>query len=149
MLDADRVIELLGLEPLPEEGGMWSQTWRTEQGSAIFYLLRRGTVSALHRLDGDEIYHFYAGDPASMLLLHPSGRIEQPILGTDLEQGHRPQLVVPAGVWQGSETTGDWTLLGTTMAPPFRWEGFELGDRYRLLAAYPEAAERIHRLTRA
>lgn len=147
-LSADRVIELLGLEPLPQEGGMWAQTWRSPHGTAIYALLRPGDFSALHRLDGVEVYHFHAGAPLRMLLLHPDGQVTEPVLGVDLEGGQRPQLVVPDGVWQGSETTGEWTLFGTTMAPPFSWEGFELGDREQLAALYPQVAERIRRLTR-
>ncbi len=147
-LSSDRVIELLGLEPLPHEGGMWAQTWRSPHGTAIYALLRPGDFSALHRLDGVEVYQFHAGAPLRMLLLHPDGQVAEPVLGVDLERGQRPQVVVPARVWQGSETTGEWTLFGTTMAPPFSWEGFELGDREQLAALYPQVAERIRRLTR-
>lgn len=147
-LSAERIIEVLGLEPLPREGGMWAQTWRSPHGTAICALVRPGDFSALHRLEGVEVYHFHAGAPLDMLLLHPDGRMEEPRLGVDLDSGQRPQVVVPAGVWQGSETRGDWTLFGTTMAPPFEWDGFELGEREQLTARYPGAARRIERLTR-
>jgi predicted cupin superfamily sugar epimerase len=69
-------------------------------------------------------------------------------MGDDLVAGQRPQVVVPAGVWQGSSTCGEWTLLGTTMAPPYADEGFELGRRDVLVADWPSAAERIAELTR-
>jgi len=147
-LTADAVAGALGLVPLPEEGGRWKQTLLDERSSAIYYLLSQGDFSALHRLDNDEVYHYYAGAPAQMLLLFPDGTSGEPVLGADLLAGQQPQLVVPAGVWQGSSTQGDWTLLGTTMAPPYTDEGFTLGDTSQLISGWPQADERIKQLTR-
>ena len=87
----------LGLEPLPVEGGRWAQSWRTESGSAIYYLLVAPERSAPHRLDRVEVWVHHAGAPAQMLLLHPDGSVERPVLGTDVAAGERPQVVVPAG----------------------------------------------------
>ena len=56
--------------------------------------------------------------------------------------------MVPAGTWQGSRPDGAWSLVGTTMAPPFDWSGFRLGDRAELVARYPAAQARIAELTR-
>lgn len=147
-MDASEVIMRLGLEPLPEEGGMWAQTHIDERSTSIYYLVRPDDFSALHRLTGSEIYHFYGGAPLRMLLLHPAGSVSEPILGMDLAAGQRPQVTVPGGVWQGSSTTGEWTLLGTTMAPGFHPDQFELGNREALIQAYPQAEERIVQLTR-
>jgi uncharacterized protein len=116
----EHVIELLRLEPLPDEGGMFRQHFVDGRSTAIYFLVRRNDFSALHRLSGPEVYHFYSGDPLQMLLLYPGGKVERPILGVDLAYGHRPSLSVPPGVWQGSETTGEWSLVGATMAPGFR-----------------------------
>ena len=139
-MDADEVIRTLGLRPHPEEGGFYRETYRAEQsydpgppfegaraaGTAIFYLLTPDTYSALHRLPGDEIFHFYAGDPVEMLLLHPDGRSEVVVLGSDLRT-MRPQHLVPGGVWQGSRLMagGAWALMGTTMAPGFDFADYE------------------------
>lgn len=147
-LGADEVAELLGLVPLPGEGGRWAQTLLDGDSSAIHYLLTDGDFSAMHRLAGPEVYHHYAGAPAALLLLFPDGSAAEVLMGDDLVAGQRPQVVVPAGVWQGSSTRGEWTLLGTTMAPPYADEGFELGRRDDLVADWPSAAERIAELTR-
>ncbi|PRI12550.1 cupin domain-containing protein [Leucobacter massiliensis] len=146
--EAARWAERLGLEPLEHEGGLFRRMHLDEHSSAIVYLLADPDFSALHVLDAAEVYHWYAGSPLRLLLLHPDGRAEERVLGPDADAGQLPQLVVPAGVMQGSSPQGAWTLLGTTMAPPFRWEGFELGERAALQARYPEAAERIAALTR-
>jgi predicted cupin superfamily sugar epimerase len=148
MTDPAQIARRLGLEPLPTEGGLFRRTVSAAHMSAIYYLLAGDDFSALHVLEATEVYHFYDGDPLRMLLLHPDGRVEQPLLGRDLAAGQQPQLTVPAGVWQGSSPAGEWTLLGTSVSPPFDWAGFRLGDRAELSAAYPSAAARIAELTR-
>ncbi len=102
----------------------------------------------MHKLESVEVYHYYAGAPAKMLLLDSSGKVEEPVLGSDLDSGHRPQIIVEPGVWQGSKTTGEWTLLGTTMAPPYSQEMFQLADREELLKGWPDSKEKIYELTR-
>jgi predicted cupin superfamily sugar epimerase len=143
----DTIISALGLQPLPHEGGLFVETFRDERSSAIYFMLVDPMVSRLHLLNGGEVYHWYAGAPLQMLLLHPNGTVEEPVLGPQVQAGQRPQLRVPAGVWQGSRSAGAWSLVGTTMAPPFDWHGFVLGDADELVAAYPEAADRIRRLS--
>jgi predicted cupin superfamily sugar epimerase len=145
---ADEVISFLALEPLPDEGGMFAQHYADRYSTAIYFLVRMGDFSALHRLSGPEVYHFYAGAPLQMLLLHPEGQVERPVLGSDLAIGQRPSLAVPPGVWQGSRTTGEWSLVGATMSPGFKVEMFDLGNREKLAAAYPDVAPEIDRLTR-
>jgi uncharacterized protein len=168
MLTAERVIALLELQPLPLEGGHFHETYRAGEliereclppryagarphGSAIYYLLRDDTFSALHRLHSDEVYHFYLGQPVELLLLYSDGHGEIFVLGPDLEAGQRMQLVVPHGVWQGSRlrstARGHFALLGTTMAPAYDPADFELGERADLLARYPGHAELIRALT--
>jgi predicted cupin superfamily sugar epimerase len=159
-MDVRHLIERLGLEPHLEEGGYFRETYRSagsfEPGgaydgrrsvsTAIYYLLTPDTCSALHRLPGDEIFHFYLGDPVHMLLLRPDGAVERPILGPDLET-MRVQQVVPGGTWQGSRLApgGAWALLGTTMAPGFEPGDYEAGT-LDLARAYPGAAEEIRAL---
>ncbi|WP_025134479.1 cupin domain-containing protein [Leucobacter sp. PH1c] len=149
---AARWVERLELEPLEHEGGLFRQMHLDEHSSAITYLLADPDFSALHSLASVEVYHWYAGAPLRMLLLHPDGRAEERFLGPDPDSaefpGQLPQLAVPAGVMQGSSSAGEWTLIGTTMAPPFEWNGFALGERAALQERYPAVAERIAELTR-
>jgi predicted cupin superfamily sugar epimerase len=146
--EGERIGALLGLEPLPHEGGLFRRTHIDAHSSAIYYLLLAPDFSAVHRLGATETYHWYAGAPLQLLLMSPSGRVEEPVLGPDVAGGQRPQLVVPAGTWQGSRPGGEWSLVGTTTAPPFDWSHFELGDRSALTASYPTAAAAITTLTR-
>ena len=129
--DADRIVELLGLEPHPE-GGRFAETWRATTtvgtratGTAIYFLLTAEERSHWHRVDAAEIWHHYAGD--SLVLETSDGTaIDRRVLGTDLAAGERPQLVVEPGQWQAARTTGGWTLVGCTVSPGFEFSGFEL-----------------------
>jgi len=166
MLTAEDVKRLLGLEPLEPEGGSFAETYRSREllppgarpphaapralATAIYYLLEPGTFSALHRLRSDEVFHFYLGDPVEMLRLGPGTDGHVLRLGPDLAAGMRPQVVVPAGVWQGSRLAsgGRWALLGTTMTPGFDAADFELGRREELTARWPQHRILIESLTR-
>lgn len=148
MTEPRRIIEELGLRPLPVEGGLWAQSWRDEHCSAIYYLLVAPDFSALHRLAHPEIFVFHAGSPARMLLLRPDGGVDQPVLGNDLAAGQRPQLVVRAGTWQGCATLGAWSLLGTVVVPPYTDDIVQFGRAGALVDRYPGHAAEIRALCR-
>lgn len=113
----------------------------------MYYLLTPETCSALHRLPTDEVFHFYLGDPVEMLQLFPNSTGRLLTLGPELRLGQQPQVLVPAGVWQGSalQPGGTVALLGTTVAPGFDFADYEAGTPY-LARQYPEFAARIERL---
>jgi predicted cupin superfamily sugar epimerase len=157
MLTAEELINALGLQPLPGEGGYYRETYRSTESlgnrslaTAIYYLLTPDMFSALHRLPSDEIFHFYCGDCVSLLQLHPNGNGRIVTLGPDIARDQSPQIVVPAGVWQGSRLVegGQYALLGTTMAPGFDFADYEAGDRAELVRRYPAFRELIEQLTR-
>lgn len=134
MHDPDQIISELGLRPHPE-GGHYAETWRADveaagrpSGTAIYYLLRAGEHSHWHRVDAAEVWHYYAGGPLALSMAAGSGLepAVRHVLGVDLVAGQRPQLVVPAGAWQSAAPLGAWTLVGCTVSPGFRFEGFEL-----------------------
>jgi uncharacterized protein len=166
-MDVEKLKMLLGLQPLAEEGGFYSESYRSGErvaraglpsryagerafGSAIYYLLTPETFSAMHRLASDEIYHFYLGDPVELLLLREDGSGEVITIGSDLDSGMRPQALAPRGVWQGSRLAagGKFALLGTTVAPGFEFADFELGSREALLGEFPAYGDLIRALTR-
>lgn len=146
--EAQLIARKLNLEPLPEEGGLFRQTYQDEFSTAIYYMLIAPDFSALHLLTAVEVYHWYAGDPIQLLLIHPDGTVEEPVLGPDVGAEQVPQFAVAPGIWQGSSGLGTWSLAGTTMAPGFTWEGFTLGERADLIAQFPHVADRITALTR-
>lgn len=169
MLTAEKLIERLGLERLPVEGGYFRQTYQAEEtiprdalparyradkpfSTAIYYLLTSepDSFSALHQLPTEEVYHFYLGDPVELLLLFPDGRSERVILGPDVLDEQQVQYVAPREVWQGSRLVpgGRFALLGTTMAPGFTKSDYRGGDRAELQRRHPKEAALIEKLTR-
>jgi predicted cupin superfamily sugar epimerase len=160
-MTADEIKALLNLSPHPMEGGCFRQTYLCAErvelargprsvGTAIYYLLETGTFSEMHVLDSDEIFHFYLGDPVEMLQLYPDGGSAVFVLGPDLEAGQHVQLVVPAGVWQGTRLIGDgkMALLGCTVTPGFDYADYRSGTAAELIAKWPSQAEPIRALTR-
>lgn len=163
------LIQHFQLVPLPDEGGLFVQTYQSPEmisqtalptryrgdkpfGTAILYLLTDDpdSFSALHQLPTDEVYHFYLGDPVEMLLLFPDQTSQRIVLGPDVLNGQHIQHIVPNGVWQGSYLMpgGAYALLGTTMAPGFDHHDYTPGERQELLQAFPQEAALIRRLTR-
>ncbi len=165
---AEDVKKILGLRPHPREGGWYVRTYESGEfiaasafqdgryaegrrtGTAIYYLLEQGTFSEMHRLRSDEVFHFYAGDAVELLLLKEGEGGRTVVIGNDLLQAQRPQVVVERGVWQGSRLMagGRWALLGCTVCPGFEFEDYETGVRERLCAGWPEFAGEIEALTR-
>jgi uncharacterized protein len=166
-MTANEVKKILGLQPHPREGGWFIQTYAAEEkfpggvfadhrypgprrtSTAIYYLLEPDTFSEMHCLQSDEVFHFYAGDPVEMLQLLPDGSGRTVFLGNDLLAGHRPQVLVERGVWQGSKLVpgGQWALLGCTVSPGFEYEDYESKDRVSLTARWPEFTGLIAALT--
>jgi predicted cupin superfamily sugar epimerase len=161
-MTADEIKTLLNLEPHPVEGGFYRRTYASSHGvgmprgdrpmsTAIYYLLEPGTFSEMHVLASDEIFHFYLGDPVEMLQLHPDGRSALFTLGQDLSAGQHVQLVVPAGVWQGTRLIGEGkvALLGCTVTPGFDFADYRSASYAELAEKWPTEAERIKRVTQS
>ena len=127
------IIARLELRPHPE-GGYYRETFRDArtdaQGraccTAIYFLLARGETSPWHRIDATEIWHYYAGSPLTLRIGHEGCTPHTVRLGPNVAAGERPQAIVPNSAWQSAETTGDWTLVGCTVAPGFEFASFEL-----------------------
>jgi uncharacterized protein len=135
MPSAADIIAQLGLKPHPE-GGHYRESFRDPRidangrslSTAILFLLARGERSHWHRIDAAEVWHYYAGS-ALVLQIDADGGERSVKLGCDLAAGEVPQAVVPAQMWQAAESTGDWTLVGCTVAPGFDFATFELAPK--------------------
>lgn len=149
------LIETLGLQPLPGEGGFFRSTWRSDRTSAILFLLTRTDFSALHRLDREELWHYHAGAPVEHVRLDPStGTVTVSRLGSDIPAGQEPQIAVPKGVWQGARLLAshaggsDYALVGCTVSPPWEDSALVLAQREKLICSFPQHRELIGALTR-
>ncbi|WP_234736535.1 cupin domain-containing protein [Tellurirhabdus bombi] len=158
-------IEKYNMQPHPE-GGYYAETYRAAEtipqgalparfsgdrsfSTAIYFLLEAHHVSALHRIQADEVWHFYAGGPLNVYVIDPTGEQQLIRLGANPDQGEVFQAVVPAGCWFGSKPAEGtaYSLVGCTVAPGFDFADFELAERASLLKTYPHCHEVIRLLT--
>jgi uncharacterized protein len=134
-LTAADIIARLELKPHPE-GGHFRETFRDPDvdangrslSTAIYFLLARSESSHWHRIDATEVWHHYAGSALLLQIADSDGR-RSIQLGPDLASGEVPQAIVPANAWQAATSTGDWTLVGCTVAPGFDFATFELAPK--------------------
>jgi predicted cupin superfamily sugar epimerase len=165
MHTAPYYIQSLNLQPHPE-GGYFAETYRSAEtisesalperfagsrsfGTAIYFLLERHNTSALHRIQSDEIWHFYAGGPLEIFVIDTHGALTVIRLGDNSERGEVFQAVVPAGCWFGSKPAvgTDFCLVGCTVAPGFDFADFEMANRAALLTEFPQHGAVIEVLT--
>ncbi len=165
-MNAIDLVAELKLQPHPE-GGFYALTYKSGGqiphevlpdgfsgdrvfSTAIYFLLSGKDFSAFHRIQSDELWHFYAGCGLEIFVIHPNGNSEVLKLGSDLNNGFRFQQTVPAGCWFASRPVDEnhFSLVGCTVAPGFDFADFELAEKEQLLSAYPQHSDWIHQLCR-
>lgn len=165
--DIEKIINTLNLQPHPE-GGYFKETYRSSGeipeeylGSefsgnrnyctGIYFLLTSDTFSAFHKINQDEMWHFYKGTPLILHIISPEGEYSKVKIGNDIEQDEVPQFTVPAKHWFASEVSNSngYTLTGCTVSPGFDFRDFEMPKREVLLTMFPQCSEIITKLTRA
>lgn len=154
-------IEKLELQPHPE-GGFYKEAYRSDSitlvgeekkkrnhGTAIYFLLLEDKFSAFHRIQSDEIWHFYAGSPIHIYFFDQKGELQTIHLGNNPENGEQLQAVVPANLWFASRMAQPqaYALVGCTVAPGFDFQDFEMAERKALLEEFPQHVQIITELT--
>lgn len=166
MKEAQALAGKLNLQPHPE-GGFFKETYRSDQViphsilgedfdgdrnvcTGIYFLLTSDTFSAFHRINQDEMWHFYQGSPLMLHIISAKGEYQCIEIGADVLNGQHPQYVVKAGDWFGAtvKNENDYSLVGCTVAPGFDFRDFELAERAVLSAQFPQHKEVIASLTR-
>ena len=161
MMQAEALIKKFDLKKHPE-GGYFTESYRSSEiisrnalpsrytgdrsfSTAIYFLLPPGTVSRLHRIASDEIWHFYLGAPLELLQISPDGKMEKVILGPEVEARQKVQHAVPAGYWFGAKPLegSAYSFVGCTVAPGFDFADFELADPEGLSRRFPGLEKEI------
>lgn len=164
-MTAQEIIEKLELQEHPE-GGYFKETYRsTEQipttvlgeeyqgdrnhSTCIYFLLTSEKFSAFHKINQDEIWHYYKGAPLKLHIISKEGEYSYHMIGNDLQKGEVPQYVVKGGDWFAAEVldANAYTLVGCTVAPGFDFADFILPERKELTVLFPQYQEVISRLT--
>jgi uncharacterized protein len=121
--------------------------------TAIYFLLHPGEESRWHVVRSDELWLWHAGGALELRMrgaadrLAPvpdagsiqagrsapssgssqPGDLERVLLGNDIAAGHRPQVLVPGGVWQAAAPAGDeHVLVSCVVAPGFDFADFRM-----------------------
>jgi predicted cupin superfamily sugar epimerase len=158
MLSHEQVISTLNLEPLSIEGGYFKRIFESDHKDAdgrrfsasIFFLLAAPDFSCFHRIDCDELFHFYGGAPLTVYQIHPDGSLTETLLGNILENpAATPFMRIAKGTWFAAELTQKtgFSLIGCTTIPEFKYETYT-ADTRELCAQFPQHKELITRLTR-
>jgi uncharacterized protein len=156
MRDAQYWIDKLDLQSHPE-GGYFRETFVSEDViqtghlareysgprkayTLIYYLLKSGEVSKLHRLKSDEIWNFYTGSTLTIHVLETNGDYVEKKLGPDFEVGESFQHVVKPGCWFGAsvDAKNSFALVGCFVSPGFDFEDFEMAEKSDLIAEFPD-----------
>ncbi|AWV99711.1 cupin domain-containing protein [Arcticibacterium luteifluviistationis] len=164
MFDAAYWIDKLDLISHPE-GGYYKETYRSEgsgtflmngekktrnYSTSIYFLMEKGDFSAFHKIQSDEVWHFYAGETLEIYHIDHQGKLIKTILGANPEKGETLQTVIPANLWFASrpKPSSNYTLVGCTVSPGFDFEDFKMAKKEILCSKYPEHTKIIDELTR-
>lgn len=144
-MNADDYMRTLRLIPHPE-GGQFREIYRNPRktifegfngarslGTSIYFLLREGEESALHRIKSDEIWYFHDGGTLEIIELEKDGSERITHLGRNIQSGEVLQHVVPAGTWFGARLKEgtEFCLVGCQVSPGFDFRDFELKPKGR------------------
>lgn len=164
MYSADYFIKNLDMIAHPE-GGFYKEIYISEEkitsnelkidyeGSrilwtSIYFLLRDGEVSNFHRLKSDEMWYYHSGSPLTIYMISPKGDLITEQLGLGIENGEKPQVLVPKDYIFGSAMNNKgYALVGCMVSPGFEFRDFELFKRTDLLEKFPQYHQIIQKLT--
>ena len=132
-----KLIDVLKLTPHPE-GGYYREIYRSESKlispvngemrnslTDIYFLLVSGQISRLHRVVHDEIWHFYEGNPLELIEVQSDGMEMSKIIIGDDNGIVKYKHCIKGGNWQAAYSTGEYSLVGCTVAPGFDFADFE------------------------
>ena len=139
-MTAKQYVDLLQMNPHPE-GGFYKECFRSKEelsfngfegtrslSTSIYFLLKQGQTSSLHRIKSDEIWYFHDGQTLEIIELDESGNEIITRLGKNILDGDVLQHVVLAGRWFGARPSegASFCLVGCQVSPGFDFKDFEL-----------------------
>ena len=148
------------------EGGYFSETYRSKEkirkihlpkrfsgyrhfSTAIYYLLTGNDFSCFHRLNADEVWHFYSGSSLILYVISPKGNLKKIVLGNESENTVH-QYTFKHNHWLAGEVSdkNSYSFVGCTVSPGFEYEDFEPGQRNDLIKKFPRHRDIIKKFTR-
>lgn len=159
-MEANEWIQYLQMEEHPE-GGYFKSSFHSDETmefeshkaerllyTSIYFLLRSGDVSHLHRLKSDEIWYFHAGSALTVHMIEEDGTYRKEKLGLGIRADEKPQIRVPKETIFGSTIDQEdaFALVGCMVAPGFDFADFELFSQSELIDEYPQHEKAIRKL---
>lgn len=131
---SESLIQKFKLSPHPE-GGFFSEVYRStlnvhsQEANAdrsalthIYFLLRKGDISRFHKVLHEEIWNVYEGAPIRLVHFDSeTGDLKEEIIGQGCEDYC---TVIERRKYQAAESTGEYTLVGCSVAPGFDYKDF-------------------------
>ncbi len=164
-MTSNDIIQKFNLQKHPE-GGYFKETYRSvgyienknlssefigdrNYATGIYFLLTSDSFSAFHKINQDEMWHFYLGTTLKLHMISPEGNYSYILIGNDILNNEVPQFVVPAQYWFAAEVVknNSFAFTGCTVAPGFDFNDFVLPKREELIKLFPQHSEIISRLT--
>lgn len=143
------------------EGGFYKQIYASKKqcqehenrnlATCIFYLLEGNDFSAFHKINGDEIWHFFIGSSLTIYIINENdSKLKIVKLGKDLDKGENLQLIINEGNWFAAEVNdkSSFTLVGCTVIPGFEFKNFKLAKKKSLLLKFPSYKWVIEKLAK-
>jgi predicted cupin superfamily sugar epimerase len=141
------------------EGGWYREVYRSAEiftqtnrpvCTHIYFLLEARDFSTLHRIQSDELWHFYAGDPLIVYEFNKDGVLIEHLMGNDAGRGFLPFSIIQKGNWFGARTApgGNYSLVGCTVSPGFDFDDLELANVETLSKKFPAHQPLIQSLCR-
>ncbi|MBN1115707.1 MAG: cupin domain-containing protein [Bacteroidales bacterium] len=163
MVNAEYWISHLGLKPHPE-GGFYNEIFRSSVkipkeelpigykssrrvATSIYFLLRSGDISRLHRLRSDEIWYYHTGGPVKIVYIDKEGHKHKKFLGCNIEKAEEPCILISAGNIFAAEPVeqDSYCLMSCVVAPGFEFEDFEMFPKDELMQSYPKLSDIIEK----
>lgn len=164
-MDAKEIINHFNLVKHPE-GGYFKEVYRSKGEilsdnlpekfignrnycTSIYFLLTSNTFSAFHKINQDEIWHFYKGSPIKLHLISPDGDYSFVMIGDKFKKNEVFQFTVPAHYYFAAEVLekDSFSFVGCTVSPGFDFSDFVLPSYDELVKEFPKHAQIIKRLT--
>ncbi|GAB4284133.1 MAG: cupin domain-containing protein [Marinilabiliales bacterium] len=136
------------------EGGWYNEILRfdNEQNqsisfSSIYYLLLNEEFSAFHRLNFKEIWNYHDGNTGiEIIMIDNEGVLNRIILGKD-----KYQFMIDENIWFAArliKTINTFVLTSCVVIPAFDFNGFELGNKQKMIQLFPQHENIINELCR-
>ena len=152
-MDKKRIVKLketYGLEAHPE-GGWFSESYTSTDkkedrplAGSIYFLLTEDEISHFHQIDCEEIWYHHEGCAVKITVI-TDGKIEELLLGRDIENGEKAMAVIPKGAVFAAENLDkdSYCFMSCATAPQFTYEGFRLVGKNEIRDICGENAESI------